>query len=657
MDNKYLLSIAIGPVQTLIESARRTRDLWCGSWVLSECAKAAAKSLKGSASVNVSLIFPSPDVNLEPKSFDEDYANVANVVRVEVKNAKQEELVELAESAKRAAQRRLEQIATQARQQFSDLPINDDLWSPQLKGILESFAVWVKVEGTNYSDAAKRLKSLLRTRKNSRDFSLFPYSQNINRNIPKSSLDGASETVVKLTRQDRKKHQNLKHVRRLGLSLGEELDTLGVIKRLAGDVEQFSPYPRICAEDWVVELEKAEKLAPIREAYKNLFSLYDFKKDRVTTGVQGNNNLYSNLPYDGELLYDFRVKNAIVNTEKDLKESRNRLKAKKESQEKEVLQESIKDFEIEKVFLEELKSQLKLIESKPVPYGVILKADGDKMGRLFTAATDVEQSQKISKALDGFASDVRKIVQDHRGHAIYAGGDDVLAMLPLSSAIDCAEALKTAFEAKMGDVIKDLSLGIDAPTLSVGIAIGHFMQPLGHLRARAIRAEKIAKGDNQPAEKKRNALGICLGLRSGPEITWRCQWSDKETLALFKEFLGCYAGEREEIMKVEKSGKNEEKTINSSLPSRAGYSIRSIALEYQWSLQEESEVICPLQQAELRRLLDNLQQKGGEESITPTMKANLQLQAERVGLNNLANQLIIARWLSAKTQSDLGAME
>ena len=38
----YLITLSLGPVQSLIEAARRTRDLWCGSWLLSEAARAAA---------------------------------------------------------------------------------------------------------------------------------------------------------------------------------------------------------------------------------------------------------------------------------------------------------------------------------------------------------------------------------------------------------------------------------------------------------------------------------------------------------------------------------------------------------------------------------------------------------------------------------------
>jgi hypothetical protein len=42
---QHVLLISLGPVQEFIASARRCRDLWFGSWVLSELAKAAAAGI------------------------------------------------------------------------------------------------------------------------------------------------------------------------------------------------------------------------------------------------------------------------------------------------------------------------------------------------------------------------------------------------------------------------------------------------------------------------------------------------------------------------------------------------------------------------------------------------------------------------------------
>ncbi len=40
---EYLMAVSIGPVQGFIAAARRTRDFWMASTILSECDKAAAR--------------------------------------------------------------------------------------------------------------------------------------------------------------------------------------------------------------------------------------------------------------------------------------------------------------------------------------------------------------------------------------------------------------------------------------------------------------------------------------------------------------------------------------------------------------------------------------------------------------------------------------
>ena len=52
----------------------------------------------------------------------------------------------------------------------------------------------------------------------------------------------------------------------------------------------------------------------------------------------------------------------------------------------------------------------------------------------------------LSEALANFALHfVPRIVADHRGTLIYAGGDDVLALLPTSRALACALCLRETF--------------------------------------------------------------------------------------------------------------------------------------------------------------------------------------------------------------------
>ncbi len=69
----YILALSLGPVQEFIAAARKTRDLWFGSELLSRTARAAALSLHGQRGVD--LVFPAPD-GLR----DDAYAPVPNKI-------------------------------------------------------------------------------------------------------------------------------------------------------------------------------------------------------------------------------------------------------------------------------------------------------------------------------------------------------------------------------------------------------------------------------------------------------------------------------------------------------------------------------------------------------------------------------------------------
>ncbi len=74
----HLIIVHIGPVQEFIAAARRSRDLWFGSWLLSELSKAVAAKLADEAGGVEQLLFPAPTERTE---LDPDSSfNVANKV-------------------------------------------------------------------------------------------------------------------------------------------------------------------------------------------------------------------------------------------------------------------------------------------------------------------------------------------------------------------------------------------------------------------------------------------------------------------------------------------------------------------------------------------------------------------------------------------------
>jgi len=195
---------------------------------------------------------------------------------------------------------------------------------------------------------------------------------------------------------------------------------------------------------------------------------------------------------------------------------------------------------------------------------------------------------QFSEALSNFALlCARPIVEAFDGRLIYAGGDDVVALLPADTALACGEALRLAFTGSPGAKAflaqharrlrerheneqqrdpkappapyyqKLASEGclIDCPApgfvcrldhvdqrdvpipflvpgpaadASVGIAIAHFKSPLQDVVRAAQAAEKRAKN-----KLGRRAVAVTLFKRSGETIEWGANW-EKGGLELYR---------------------------------------------------------------------------------------------------------------------------
>ena len=219
---KYLLQISIGPIQDFISAARRTRDLWFGSTMLSEIAKSVALSVKNSGG---QLIFPAPkeDEDLQENS----NLSVANIILAEFENTNGENLKIVSDKALSAAKERLNSYAVKVWNKMQNWIVKSR-WESQLDDIIEFYSAWVPIVDENYFEARKNVVKLLAARKNIRDFQ----ANKCNEIVPKSSLDGLRESVL---------IRNLSEKDLEGLPPGvqlkpkESLDAIGLIKRVPDD--------------------------------------------------------------------------------------------------------------------------------------------------------------------------------------------------------------------------------------------------------------------------------------------------------------------------------------------------------------------------------------------------------------------------------------
>ncbi len=113
----------------------------------------------------------------------------------------------------------------------------------------------------------------------------------------------------------------------------------------------------------------------------------------------------------------------------------------------------------------------------PSPFYAVLLMDGDSLGKHMS---EPSKQGLISAALNAFTGVVANIVSENNGFLIYAGGDDVLAVLPLEEAMDCALHLRhaylQAFAEQREKAYRD-SPELEA-TLSGAIEYAHIKMPL-----------------------------------------------------------------------------------------------------------------------------------------------------------------------------------
>ena len=149
----------------------------------------------------------------------------------------------------------------------------------------------------------------------------------------------------------------------------------------------------------------------------------------------------------------------------------------------------------------------------PTHYALLL-ADGDRLGLL---ATELGGAA-VSNALDAFTRKAPEVVREHDGVAVYAGGDDVLALLPTPQALSCARILSDTYRAAFAD--EGVEGKIEA-TLSAAVVFAQVRLPLGHVLREAHRLlDAVAKEGNG-----RDSLAAAVLKSGGTHCEWVSAWT------------------------------------------------------------------------------------------------------------------------------------
>lgn len=565
----YLFIFAIGPVQDFIATARRSRDLWYGSWMLSELAKATANSVAEKYGVD-HLIFPAPSdfSALLPGS----EINVPNKIVVLLNEFPEK----FGEQIREEMIRRLDTLWKEAKNKIGG-EISWERADKQVRDLPEFYWVSVAFEKPEeYPQARDKAEALLAARKNTRNF-----DQSIGDNSPKSSLDGARESVIPEETYprgnndpERKQKINLLY-RSYRARPGERLSGVDLLKRL-GELDKepdFKSTSHMAAVPFLLWVDKENGHG---QADKMLEEIKDmFEASGWPIGEQ-----------DGALIYESRLTEWIPSAE-DQKTLKKRLSE----------------------IIEKYAGKDRL----PGPYYALLAADGDNMGKTIDAQKNPADHRRLSQNLSEFARMVPGIIENHLGLHIYSGGDDVLAYLPMNSALKCARELERAFNSRLG-VFKAIDDGREiTPTLSVGIVIAHHLTPLSDVLEVARDAEREAK--KVPGK---NALAVTLSKRSGVDRTISGKWGQidirMDRLIDFSRQGAISAGAAYELQELHR------------LLSPAGIPPTGIA-------------------AEALRIIKRKREARGEEFVSETVLEIFRewLEEEKLSPFELAQEMIIAK--------------
>ena len=156
------------------------------------------------------------------------------------------------------------------------------------------------------------------------------------------------------------------------------------------------------------------------------------------------------------------------------------------------------------------------LQSLPSPYYAILLMDGDQLGKHMG---EQAKQQPISAALNQFTQEAGAIVRKHNGFLIYAGGDDVLALLPLDNALAAAAALQADYRAAFDTHCIQKGHDVQS-TLSGAIEFVHIRTPL----TRVLQDAHQLLDDVAKDEVGRNAIAVRVWKPSGLALQWAMPW-------------------------------------------------------------------------------------------------------------------------------------
>lgn len=492
-----LFLFTIGPVKSMIEQSRKTRDLYAGSFLLSYLLSGAIEKLD-KQSEDVDIIFPSRHKD----------TNIPNRLVAIVKGNGPEEQKKLGRTLARYVQDRFMDICLGV---FHWAGVTPNRWVlEQLERFLEVYWVFEPLEQyeSSYKQLIQSMNNIKRLRVFTQSNELYGRKCAIypeyNAIFIKRTREGKLPDFVV---SDHAVDVSSVPACMYALKPGEGLSAIAFVKRMLHLLTEPEAGDKTALSGYRLNISSVAYML----LHSRLGSSYADKLARLKDEAS-------------EALFDLQ-NGQTLSTEEYSPDS----------------------IDIALKLYREIQNQYRIS-----PYYALVKFDGDGMGRLYQDYADRAAHRQLSQDISHFASNVRAIIAEHRGICIYAGGEDFLGFLPLDTLFSALLKLREEFSLQVR-----APLGHPKPlTFSAGIAIAHLMQPLQEVLARTGELESLAKGidedkdscasSNDACTAAKNAFAIELMKRSGENVTIKNKFGEKgENLQVLQHALAAITNKQD----------------------------------------------------------------------------------------------------------------
>ena len=164
-------------------------------------------------------------------------------------------------------------------------------------------------------------------------------------------------------------------------------------------------------------------------------------------------------------------------------------------------------------------------------YYAVIAADGDNMGRIVSQLDTPEKIQSFNQHFLEYTGKIALTIRKYGGLPLYAGGDDLLAIVPLfgfnpenesiqstlfSLLKNCSDIFEMSFSSEIGQIKKQnentaAEKKVPVPSLSFGISVQYYKSPL-YEALECARAEENSAKYGGPCK---NTMSFNLRTHSG----------------------------------------------------------------------------------------------------------------------------------------------